>query len=241
MLHGPQRGLFELDFCLPSECADRVAAGDADIGIVPAIEVARQGLEIIPGSGIACHGAVRSILLLTKCAPERVRTLAVDSSSRSSIELARIILKHRYGAEPQVTPAAPDVSAMLSRADAALIIGDPALRLDPKRLSCAVLDLGDEWMELTGLPMVFAVWAGRPGAFSPELAEAFNESARFGSDHVEDIVRFEAPRRLIPEARAREYLTERIVIELGDREYAGMRAFLNYAGEFATVAFGGAG
>jgi predicted solute-binding protein len=134
MLHGPQRGLFELDFRIPSGCADQLASGAADIGIVPSFELTRQNLEVIPGAGIACHGAVRSILLISKRPAPQIRTLAVDTSSRTSVQLARVILERRYGADFVSIPHAPDLETMLRTADAALIIGDPALRLEPARL-----------------------------------------------------------------------------------------------------------
>src|SRR5215813_5342431 len=113
MLHGPQRGLFELDFRVPAGCADQVASGAADIGIVPSFELTRQDLEIIPGAGIACHGAVRSILLISSRPAEQIRTLALDSSSRTSVELVRVILERRYGVTPRTISHAPDLDAML--------------------------------------------------------------------------------------------------------------------------------
>lgn len=235
MLHGLERERFDLSFCLPSECAARLESGAADIGIVPSIEAARQGLAIIPGAGIACHGPVRSILLVTKVHPSRIRTLALDASSRSSAMLARIVLSRRYGAEPTAVSMPPDLPAMLEAADAALVIGDPALRLEPERLGLATLDLGAEWCEMTGLPMVFAVWACRPEALAPGLAEAFLGSCRFGIEHLEDIVRLEAAPRRLPEALARDYFAHRIVLELGERHYEGMRLFVQYAREFDTV------
>ncbi|HXN48251.1 MAG TPA: menaquinone biosynthesis protein [Bryobacteraceae bacterium] len=235
MLHGPQRELFDLSFCLPSECAARLESGAADIGIVPSIEAARQGLAIIPGAGIACHGPVRSILLVTKVPPARIRTLALDASSRSSAMLARVILSRRYGVEPQAVSMPPDLPSMLEAADAALVIGDPALRLEPVRLGLAALDLGGEWCEMTGLPMVFAVWAARPEALTSGLAEAFLGSCRFGREHIEDIVRLEAAPRHLTEALARDYFARHIVLELGERDYEGMRLFVQYAREFDTV------
>jgi predicted solute-binding protein len=231
MLHGPQRGVFDLEFRLPSECADRLEAGEADIGIVPSIELPRQGLELIRGAGIACRGPVRSILLVTKTAPERIRTLAADTSSRTSVALARIVLARRYGAEPRLTPHAPCLPAMLEAADAALIIGDPALRLDLARLPAPALDLGAEWVEMTGLPMVFAVWGCRPAAMRSGLAEAFAGSCRYGVERLEEIAAAEAPPRNLTPAAAREYLTRHIVNELGDREYEGLDMFLRYAEE----------
>jgi predicted solute-binding protein len=229
MLHGPQRGLFDLDFRVPSGCADDMAAGAADIGIVPSFELTRQDLEIIPGAGIACHGPVRSILLVSSRPAPEIRTLAADSSSRTSVELVRVILERRYGATPALIAHPPDLEAMLRIADAALIIGDPALRIDTARLPYYVCDLGGEWVEMTGLPMVFAVWAGRKGVVTPEVAEAFRESCRYGRARIEEIVASEAPRRGFPPEFVRDYLTRRIVNELGPREYQGMDLFLSYA------------
>ena len=165
MLHGAERDLFDLEFALPAECADRLANGAADIGIVPVAALLDQDLTIFRGAGIACRGPVRSILLISKEPLRNIRTLAVDSSSRSSVMLARIILSEVYGATPDLISMPPEFGSMLDVADAALIIGDPALRLDSVALreqGFHVADLGEEWWKLTGLPMVFAVWAGRP-------------------------------------------------------------------------------
>ena len=229
MLHGPQRGLFDLDFRIPAECADQLAAGAADIGIIPSFELTRQDLEVIRGTGIACHGPVRSILLVSSRPAAEIRTLAADSSSRTSVALARVILERRYGSEPEVHSQTPDLEAMLRVADAALIIGDPALRLDPARGTQHVYDLGAEWVEMTGLPMVFAVWAGRRGVVTPEVSQAFRESWRYGREHMEEIVVSEACGREFPIGLVREYLTRHIVHELGPRDYEGMELFLRYA------------
>jgi predicted solute-binding protein len=229
MLHGAQAGLFDLDFRIPSGCADDVAAGAADIGIIPSFELTRQNLEVIPGAGIACRGPVRSILLISSHPAPEIRTLAADSSSRTSVELVRIVLERRYGAAPALISHPPDLEAMLRVADAAVIIGDPALRIDPARLPYRVYDLGGEWVEMTGLPMVFAVWAARPGVVTPEVAEAFRESCRYGRARIDEIVAWEAPRRGFPPDFAAEYLRRRIVNELGPREYQGMDLFLSYA------------
>jgi chorismate dehydratase len=231
MLHGPQKGLFDLDFRLPSECADQMAGGAADIGIVPCFELSRQDLDIIPGAGIACHGPVRSILLVSRRPAAEIRTLAVDSSSRTSVQLARVILERRYGAEYTAIPHPPDLDAMLRVADAALIIGDPALQLDPARLPYEVHDLGGEWVEMTGMPMVFAVWAARKGVMTPAVVEAFRGSCRYGLERMDQIVESESPRLGLAPELVRDYLTRHIVHELGPREYEGMDLFLRYACE----------
>ncbi|MBI3282150.1 MAG: menaquinone biosynthesis protein [Acidobacteria bacterium] len=235
-LHGPQRGIFDLDFCVPSECADRILAGTADIGILPSIEIPRLGLEAVRGAGIACRGAVRSILLISKVPPARIRTLAADASSRTSVMLARIVLARRYDTEPELITMPPDLASMLEAADAALIIGDPALRTDPASLPHAVLDLGAEWAALTGLPMVFAVWAGPARAITAAVAEAFRGSCRYGLAHLEEIASHAGPERGVPAELARQYLTRHIVFELGAREYQGLDLFLQYAAELDQAA-----
>ena len=124
-----------------------VAAGKADIGIVPAFELLRQNLETVPGLGIACRGAVRSILLVSKVEPGAIRTLAADSNSRTSVQLARIILARKYGVRPAFVSHAPELASMLDTADAALLIGDPALRVEPAALPYRVLG---PWRRVAG-------------------------------------------------------------------------------------------
>ena len=221
--------MFDLRYALPSDCADQLASGAADIGIVPAIEMARQKLEYFPGTGIACHGAVRSILLISRVPWRQIRTLAADAGSRSSVMLARVILAEKYGVKPEVRALPPDLALMLGQADAALVIGDPALRLDPATLPFETLDLGAEWNSMTGLPMVFAVWAGRKEVMREQYGNAFTASCRYGVEHTLEIVREEAAPRGISQELARDYLTRRIVFELGERDYQGMNLYLESA------------
>lgn len=230
MAHGEQRGQFDLSFAIPAECADRLESGLADIGIVPAVELNRQKLEIIPGAGIACHGPVRSILLISKVPYGEIRRLATDSTSRTSVALSRVILARKYGVEPEVRSHRPHLAEMLENADAALIIGDAALVLDPATLPFRVLDLGAEWVDMTGLPMVFAVWAAR-AEFPRQDPGLFLESMRYGRAHVAEIARSEHAKLGISEELARTYLERNIVFELGEREYAGLKTFLQYASE----------
>jgi predicted solute-binding protein len=148
-----------------------VAEGVADVGLVPVFEVDRLGLAWFPSLGIASRGAVRSILLISKVHPKKIKTLAADSGSRTSVQLARIILAERHGCLPELTTAAPIIDTMLESADAALLIGDAALSVDPVECGLTCLDLGEEWTDLTGLPMVFAVWAGRQQAICRRLSK----------------------------------------------------------------------
>jgi len=236
--HSPDpalRDTFDLRFALPSACADQLASGQADIGIVPVIEMARQGLDYFPGTGIACHGPVRSILLISKVPFKAIRTLATDSGSRTSAMLSQVILAEKFGVKPQVFSHPADLAEMLGKADAALLIGDAALRVDPATLPFETLDLGEEWIALTGLPMVFAVWAGRKDWMSRKeivresYGQIFLESCRYGLAHMDDIVAAEAPARQFSPDVVRRYLTHHIVFELGEKDYEGMRLYIQHA------------
>jgi predicted solute-binding protein len=152
------------------------------------------------------------------------------------VQLARVILERRFRATPELISHAPDLDAMLRIADAALIIGDPALHIDPSRLPYHVYDLGKEWVEMTGLPFVFAVWAGRKSVITPDVVEAFQSSCRFGRGRIEEIVTAESGRREIPPDLVREYLTRHIVHELDAPDYQGMDLFLGYARRAAQSA-----
>jgi predicted solute-binding protein len=231
MLHGKQRDEFDLSFSVPSVCADRLAAGEVDIGIVPCAELPRLELEIVPDVGIACRGPVRSILLISKVEPSRISSLAADSSSRSSVMLTRIVLDGAYGVRPGIVTMPPDLDSMLARADAALIIGDPALHLDPTRLPYRVLDLGEEWLKLSGLPMVFAVWAGKAPHITRKARQTFIDSCRFGLDRLEDIVASAPATHGVPSELTREYLTRHICFELDDTDRRGLARFLEMASD----------
>lgn len=236
MLHGPECTQVDLSFSVPSICAERVEQGSVDLGLVPVTEIARQGLEIVPGVGITCIGAVRSILLFSSMPWRKIRTLAVDASSRTSVELARVILRERYGAEPEIVPYEPVLENMLSEADAALIIGDPALRLTQRWIcgerrepQCEWLDLGAEWLALSGLPMVFAAWAGKPGLPLEALQRLTRASYEFGRTRIGDIITQETPARDIGRGLALQYFAHHIRYELGPQELHGFETFLRLA------------
>lgn len=229
MLHGPQREQVALSFSIPSVCAEEIERGRIEIGLAPVAEIARQGLESIPGLGISCFGPVRSILLFSRVPWRDVRTLAADASSRTSVQLARVILRERYGTEPRITGQQPNLQAMLSTADAALIIGDPALRVDPDQLSFYWLDLGAEWLALTGLPMVFAAWAGKAGSCLKAAFDITQGSYEFGKARLGEIVEQEYGKRQIKKELADRYLRENIRFEIGPKEEQGLRAFLELA------------
>jgi predicted solute-binding protein len=229
MLHGKQREQVDLRFSIPSVCAREVEQGHVQIGLVPVAEVARQQLEVVPGVGITCRGAVRSILLVSRRPFANIQKLAVDLSSRTSVQLARVILRERFGVEPELAPAQPDLEQMLAHSEAALIIGDPALRLTPDELPYECLDLGAEWFTLTGLPMVFAAWAGKPGLPLDLLTDITRGSYEFGKASIDEIVNAEYARRGVTQALAARYLRHYIRYELGIEELRGLQAFYELA------------
>lgn len=234
-LRGAQRAEMRVEFHLPSICADLVRQKKADIGILPVIEIARQGLEVFPGACIASDGPVRSILLISKVPFSQIKTLSCDHGSRTSVMLARVILREMHGAQPLLLPpAAPELETMLQSADAALIIGDPALAIEPTDLPYAWVDLGEQWRKLTGLPMVFAAWAGASGWITPRLEKAFTGSLASGMANLDIIVAEESKERGFSENLIRDYLTRNIVFNLGSREFEGMQTFLNYAAELES-------
>ena len=241
MVHGPQRGVFDLEFSLPSECAEALRSGVVDIGLVPVVALARQpDLVVLPGNSIASHGPVRSILLFSLKPMEAIETLAADTSSRTSVILAQVILARKFGIRPRVRPYPPKLDEMLEVADSALIIGDPALHLDPEMREWRgqplfVYDLGAEWTELTSLPMVFAVWAVKRLVADPAIAPVLNDSARYGQAHIDEIVESESNNRNLPASRVREYLTSHIRYGFGDIERQAMEIFLRSAAGLGLI------
>lgn len=235
LAHGPQRRLVELEFATPADCAEKLRSGDVDAGLVPTIELARQpDLEVAPRGCIACRGSVRSILLVCKKPFADIASIAIDSGSRSSAALAQVLALELYGTRPTVHPHAPQLDKMLQAADAALIIGDPALRLDPEMSDWRgqpvhVYDLGAEWQALTGLPMVFAVWAAKPVEDAAALVAALTGSATYGLARIEEIVAAESSRLGFEAGLVRTYLTRHIRYELTAAEREAMETYLRLA------------
>lgn len=225
MLRGDEQSAVDLSFSIPSVCASEVARGLTDIGLVPVAEIARQGLDILADVGIVARGAVRSILLISRVPWPKIRSLAADSSSRTSVQLARVILRERFGVEPDITEQRPDWREMLSTSDAALVIGDPALRIDPDTLPYEHMDLGAEWMRLTGLPMVFAAWAGKPGNSDRGFRDLALRSCQFGVANLSEILAVECGKRGIGPHLGEQYFARHIHFPLGETELKGLRQF----------------
>src|SRR4029079_8716553 len=159
---------FDLRYDIPSECARLLHARETDLGLIPSIEYLRGPSEyfIVPGPAVTSRGPVASVAIYTRRDMKDVRTIAMDTSSRTSVALSTVMLRRRVGGAAQAVHMPPDLDAMLRRADAALIIGDVALYLDHEKAGARKIDLGEEWTAMTGLPFVYACWTGWPEALT---------------------------------------------------------------------------
>jgi chorismate dehydratase len=239
--HGEAGRQFDISYTLPSACARDLAAGTADIGIIPAAAYAQiPGLLVLPEVAIASRRAVRSILLVTKVPIESVRTVALDTSSMTSVALTKILFEKWLGGGRTFTPMEPDLEKMLDQHDAGLVIGDPALKIDRSRYQA--LDLAEEWIRHTGKPFVFAFWAVRAAALSEadpslDLAAVFRDSRDHGlaPSSLNQIAREWAPRLEIGESDVRSYLTENIHYQLDAGCLEGLQLFYRYATEIGAL------
>jgi len=242
---GPYHEVFDLTQALPSACADRLQGGEAHIGLIPAIEYARvPGLKVVPNVAIASRQRVRSILLISRRPIESVGRVAVDTSSRTSVALLRVLLSHFYGTPAEFTPHPPDLEAMLAGHDAALIIGDPALRLydagyrpgpAPAAGGYRVYDLVEEWRRFTGRPFVFAFWALRPEVELGDRVRLFEKSKRLGLANLDVIVRRHAQLMGLPAEVLRQYLTECVSYDLDAENLDGLAEFYRLAHGLAII------
>jgi chorismate dehydratase len=233
MLRGQQQGKHELQFATPAHCADAVRDGKADIGIIPAIEYHRiEHLQIIAGISIASKTRVRSVLLLSKVPIAKIQSVAVDTSSRTSSAFLRILMCKFYSRTVNLIPSAPRPDEMLKRADSALVIGDPALTY---RGSAAVYDLAAEWKKFTGLPFVFAFWAGHADKNLSLCRKDFDESLKFGLAHVDDIAAEYALKLNLDPADVKVYLTENIDYSLDEENLRGLHLFFKLARQAGII------
>lgn len=229
---------FELRFDVPSKCAELLHEGAIDLGLIPSIEynhpITRTEYAIVPDLAIASNGPVASVALFSHRAIEDVRSIALDTSSRTSVALVRVLCKRVFKIAPRLEHRGPDLDAMLAACDAALIIGDNALVVDATA-GIEKIDLGDVWLRTTGLPFVYAFWAGRRGSLGPHDVEALQHARDQGLQHTDEIARgyFAAtPDRWEMGAR---YLRDNIKYALGDGEREGLELFFRYAVEAGAI------
>jgi predicted solute-binding protein len=232
---------FDVRFDTPSECARLLHAHETDVGLIPSIEFLRgpQQYAFVPGPAITSRGPVASVAIYTRRDPRDIRTIAMDTSSRTSVALAAIVLRRRYGVTAESVPMRPDVNAMLASADAALIIGDTALFLDHTSAGAHKIDLGEAWDAMTGLPFVYAVWAGWPQAVTPEDAARLQQARDLGVEHSDDIARAYCKGDPAREAVAMRYLRDNIQYYFGWEEIEGLTAFYGYAAELGLASYDG--
>ncbi len=234
MLKGEQQGKYELSFTTPANCAEAVRQRAVEIGIIPSIEYQRlERAQIIAGISIASKNEAKSVLLLSKVPIEKIASVAVDNSSRTAAALLRILMRKFYSRFITVTPSVPKPADMLKRADAALVIGDPALTYEGQVPE--VYDLAAEWKKCTGLPFVFALWVGHEDAKIGRFRKDFEDSRDYGLTHVDDIAREYAPKLNMKEQGVKVYLTQNIDYSLDEENRKGLRHFFKLAREAGII------
>jgi chorismate dehydratase len=227
---------FAVRYDLPSTCARLLHAREIDLGLIPSIEYLRgEDLAIVPDCAVASDGPVDSVAIFTSVPIDQVRSMALDLSSRTSVALTRVMTSKYYGIAPRFLDEGPDLEAMTRRADAALLIGDPALFAEYRRLGLEKIDLGQAWKDFTGLPFVYAFWTGPTGALTPGDVAALQHAREVGvarPDLVAKAFFADAGDRA---AIGERYLRENIRFRLGDREKAGLERFFELAAEVGVV------
>jgi chorismate dehydratase len=261
---GPLAGRYDLSFTVPSLCAEALRKGDADVAIIPAVEYQRiSNLVLLPDMAVAAKNEVRSILLLAKKPVQLARRIALDTSSRSSVALVRLLCRGLWNISPAFVDAAPDPAAMLADADAALLIGDPALRIRIQmdalhaRQSAApgsgccdgdaddlpvpgvdtlfIYDVAQQWREMTGKPCVLAVWAGRPEVITPEVVADFLASRDYGLSRIGDIAEGASLKLDLPPSALESYLRESIDFSLDAENLAGLHLYFKQCADSSLI------
>lgn len=258
--HGPLQGKYDLSFTVPSQCAEALRTGAADLAIIPAIEYQRiPNLVILPDLSIASKERVRSLLIISKSPIREARRIALDQSSRSTQALVRILCDARWLISPEFSEAVPHLASMLAASDAALLIGDPALRLAiaaeqhvtpgkdgalvctgaqvglPQFAKLFLYDVVHEWWQLTERPAVLAVWAARPEIATPEVAADFTASLAYGLAHLPEICA-EASRELqLPAKELSLYLRTNIDYSLDAENLKGLNEYFAQAARLNLI------
>lgn len=241
--HGPLKDKHELSFTVPSQCAEALRRGEADVAVIPAIGYQRmEDVVALPGMSVAAKGPVRSILVVSKRPIEKARRIALDASSRSSAVLVRLLCADRWHIAPEFIEAAPNLEAMLAEADAALLIGDPALRVSieadrkaPPADALYLYDVAYEWQQMTGKPCVLALWVARRAAVTPEMVADFFASREYGLARIDEIARGAAVKLRLPEDALARYLRENVDFSLDAENLAGLDLYYRLAAQTGLI------
>jgi chorismate dehydratase len=248
LVYGLDRSpLFSIRFDVPSECARLLHEGAIDVGLIPSIEYLRGGAyRIVPDLAIASRGAVASVALYASRPMAEVQSIAMDTSSRTSVALVRVLCARLFRIQPRIEARGPDLADMLAHCEAALIIGDNALFQDATTLTVngrpvAVekTDLGEAWFNMTGLPFVYAFWAGRPGALTADSVRALQQARDEGVARPAELAREYLASTPERHRIGADYLRDNIRYYLGSEERAGLEAFYRYAAEAGIVSDAG--
>ena len=233
-----QSHLFSLQFDVPAKCAALLRDGTVDLGLIPSIEyLQRPDYRVVPDLAVSSSGPVASVALFSQRPATAIRSIAVDSSSRTAVALLRILCAQWFEIAPTFVKMQPDLSSMLKRCDAALLIGDRALFTEYEAAGLEKIDLGEEWAAMTRLPFVWAFWVGRPGAVEPSHLEALHAARDSGVQALDAIAEQFAPPDEEGEQMkiARAYLHENVVYSLDDPGQAGLKKFFDEAAELGVV------
>lgn len=226
---------WQVRYDLPAACANLLAAGEVDLGLVPSIEYLQADYRLVPGVAIGSRGPVASVALFTRVPLAGITRVALDTSSRTSVALTKVLCAHRFRIDPTFVPHAPDLPAMLHDCGAGLLIGDPALEADHRALGATRIDLGEEWTAMTGLPFVYAAWTGKPGAATAGDVAAL-QAAQADGVAAFDAIAAEYGRGDAGTAhRAGQYLRDNMRYGLGEPEAAGLQLFLDYAADLGLA------
>lgn len=232
---------FSVRFDVPARCAQLLHANEIDLGLIPSIEYLRGPVpySIVPAVAVSTRGPVASVALYTRKDPRELRTIALDTTSRTSVALTRVIAQRAFGVSPELMTMAPDLGSMLERADGALIIGDRALFLDHDAAGAQKIDLGETWTAVTGLPFVYAFWAGRAGVIAPAEVQLLQDARVRGDANGAAVAAACFPDDPAARAVAERYLRDNIRHVLEAPEIEGLKTFYRYASELGLVDFDG--
>jgi chorismate dehydratase len=230
-----QPSQFDLRFDVPAKCAELLHANAVDLGLIPSIEYPGHAYSIVPGLAIASNGPVASVAIFSKVPTANIRSIALDISSRTSIALLRVLCARWFEIEPRFISVPPDMDRMLAECDAALVIGDNALFADHEALGVEKIDLGEEWTGMTGLPFVYAFWAGRSGVVRAADVARLQQARDRGITATAAIGRESFPDNPDKASRADCYLRENVKYALGEPEIAGLRQFYAFAAQLGLL------